>query len=186
MSSVQSHSLPQYIEGQHIESSYGYIFLFKYTNTTDERETLDPLNLPNLWFARQIVTNACATQAILSVLFNSSELNLGTTLTDFKSIVGSFDSEMKGVSIGNSEEIRIAHNSFAKPDLFVGDDKPKVATDNDEVYHFIAYVPLDGVVYELDGLKSGPIALGNIPESGDWKSVIIPVVQARFAAGQPL
>ena len=35
----------------------------------------------------------------------------------------------------------------------------------EEVYHFIGYVPAYGKVWELDGLKSGPLEVGELPMS---------------------
>lgn len=103
-------------------------------------------------------------------------------MTNFKSFVGHFDAETKGETIGNDEVIRAAHNSFARPEPFIGDDKPKQATEKDDVYHFIAYVPHKGSVYELDGLKGGPIHLGSYDEAAgvDWRSVAKPSIEARM------
>jgi len=79
---------------------HGLIFLFKWQsnqnssnkNDKDDGEvTGKPLasqDIPeNLFFARQVVTNACATQAILSVLFNASttlSTTEGSTMTNKK------------------------------------------------------------------------------------------------------
>ena len=49
----------------------------------------------------------------------------------------------------------------------------------DDVYHFIAYVPVGGAVYELDGLKEGPIFLGACNEA-TWTDVAKPVIRARM------
>lgn len=59
-------------------------------------------------YIHQVINNACATQAILSVLLNVShpDVDLGGTLTTFKEFVSAFDSNMKGLALSNSEEIR--------------------------------------------------------------------------------
>jgi ubiquitin carboxyl-terminal hydrolase L5 len=49
---------------------YGFIFLFKWTKNIEKKDALTDYD-PELFFARQIVNNACATQAILSVLLNA-------------------------------------------------------------------------------------------------------------------
>ena len=61
---------------------YGLIFLFKWTPEEHNRPVED--YFPG-FFAHQVVNNACATQAILSILLNRPELELGTILEEFKS-----------------------------------------------------------------------------------------------------
>ena len=93
------------------------------------------------------MNNACATQAILSVLLNIDGADLGETLNDFKSFTNEIDSESKGIAIGNSDVLREAHNSFARPEPFLHEES-RSSSDGAEAYHFIAYVPCHGGVYE--------------------------------------
>lgn len=54
-----------------------------------------------------------------------------------------------------------------------------MATEDDDLYHFIAYTPINGTLYELDGLNPAPISHG--PCSFDeFPSKVIPIVQKRM------
>jgi len=154
---------------------YGLVFLFKWVKgTKDDRPTCD---LPTIYFAQQVVVNACATQAILSILLNCSKIDLGPTLTEFKSITQEFSPEMRGLAIGNQPLIKQAHNSFARPEPFAVMEGPN--TKPEDAFHFISYLPINGRIYELDGLKPGPIDLGECTDE-NWVSIVSPIIQKRM------
>eukprot|EP00210_Caulerpa_lentillifera_P009059 g8645.t1 len=163
---------------QKLKPVYGLIFLFKWRAEKDDRP-VDYSALDYVWFANQVINNACATQAILSVIFNCPELELGTELTNLKTFTSEFPPQLKGLSISNSSVVRSVHNSFRPPDMYVSDEDVSKDKDDADVYHFIGYVPIDGVLYELDGLKEGPIRLCECHE-GDWLQLVAPFIQARI------
>lgn len=57
------------------------MFLFKYSREAQSQASPVQHDVPGLFFARQLINNACATQAILSVLLNAGDdIELGTAL----------------------------------------------------------------------------------------------------------
>ena len=162
------------------QRSFGLIFLFKYVEEADDRLTLSHEDCPELFYAKQVIQNACATQAILSILMNAEGIELGDTLRDFKSFTMAFSPEMKGLAIGNSDVMRRAHNAFAASSAFDADTQPRKDAKKGDAYHFIAYIPHNGIVYELDGLKGGPIILGAAADEDHWFTVAKPAIEERM------
>ena len=148
----------------------------------------------------QVINNACATQAIISILLNCKhpDLHLGPTLGEFREFTQAFDANMKGLALSNSDTIRSVHNSFARlhsskwmncahsvmlffnfrQTLFEFDSKS--SSKDEDTFHFVGYVPIDGRLYELDGLKEGPIDLGAVPLETDWIDVVRPIIEKRI------
>ena len=238
------------IDGINDATVHGLIFLFKWQQQSSKSTSSsnddggdvgglkrggEPLTgddvPPGLFFAKQTTHNACATQAILSVLLNAKDsiverdddggdgdaggwgggggggegaeddddmngrrLVLGRTLSDFRSFTSHFPPDLRGEAIGMSESIRAAHNSFGRAeDAFLMGDNPRPkrsATDDHDVFHFVAYVPHgpDGCVYELDGLRSGPVRVGSYDGVGGgdgdmgWLRVARDAIQDRLSA----
>ncbi|KAF2011138.1 ubiquitinyl hydrolase [Aaosphaeria arxii CBS 175.79] len=164
---------------------YGVIFLFKYP-TGEKRSdkpndgTYDHDASSNIFFAAQTIQNACGTQALLSVLLNKDgEVDIGKELREFKEFAGEFPPELRGETLSNSDLIRETHNSFARSSPFV-DETQRTATEDDDVYHFIAYTSINNTLYELDGLQPAPISHGACTTS-EFPDKVIPVLQRRIA-----
>ncbi|XP_063796381.1 ubiquitin carboxyl-terminal hydrolase isozyme L5 isoform X2 [Pseudophryne corroboree] len=159
----------------------GLIFLFKWQPGEEPSGSIvQDSRLDTIFFAKQVISNACATQAIVSILLNTThpDIELGETLSEFKEFTQSFDAAMKGLALSNSEVIRQVHNSFARQQMFEFDAKSS-AKDDEDAFHFVSYVPVNGRLYELDGLRDGPVDLG-VCNQDDWISVVKPVIEQRM------
>lgn len=92
---------------------YGLIFLFKWLPSQGTDEETPYATDTDLFFANQVIQNACGTQALLSVVFNTEDIELGTELAEFKEFTKEFDPYTRGLALSNSEKIRTAHNSLS-------------------------------------------------------------------------
>ncbi|KAI0021867.1 ubiquitin carboxyl-terminal hydrolase [Xylariomycetidae sp. FL0641] len=166
---------------------YGVIFLFKYptdqpyTSTDKPRDgTFDHEAAEQHFFAAQTIQNACGTQALLSVLMNKDgEVDIGQPLREFKEFTMALPPEFRGEALSNSELIRDVHNSFAKSSPFV-DETVRTSGEAEDAFHFIAYTPIGGTLYELDGLQPAPISHGPCGPD-DFPSRVMEVLQRRIA-----
>merc|ERR1712154_226654 len=102
-------------------------------------------------------------------------------LTEFLSFTSALDPESRGMALANQEAIREAHNSFSRPEPI----QIERAKDDDEgeAFHFISYVAVNGILYEMDGLQKGPRLIDCCDES-DWFQKARNVLQQRMAAYQ--
>lgn len=131
-----------------------------------------------------MVANACATQAILSILMNCSDIDIGEGLRNFKCFVEGMDADMKGLAISNSDLIKSVHNSFARPNFFAEDERQD-SDEADDAFHFSAFIhcATNGRVYELDGLRGGPVEIGDASSFTDpsqWLQLARDAIQNRI------
>ncbi len=163
---------------QALPNIHGFIFLFKWGKEVEKRDALVEYD-QDLFFARQVVNNACATQAILSVLLNAP-ITVEGELKEFHEFTRELSCEDRGLALSNSEAIRVLHNSFKRQDPFIfKEDKSRKKKESD-VYHFVSYVPHKGNLYELDGLQPGPILIGKYQGECGWVDLAKQEIQNRI------
>ncbi|KPM35759.1 hypothetical protein AK830_g10815 [Neonectria ditissima] len=183
---------------------FGLIFLFQYVPGHDDVDQDEDTS--DVWFANQTTDNACATVALLNIIMNAEGIDLGDNLRGFKESTQSLSTPFRGQRLSRNAFIRTIHNSFTRrmdhlnADLCLeneaSDARSKKARKRatpkkgrkpakrkrarpEYGFHFIAYVPAGGYVWELDGLKSRPHRLGAV-SSGDWTTIARPQIEGRM------
>lgn len=150
-----------------------------------------------LFFAHQTIQNACGTQAVLSIILNQDSqspsvastgtpgIDIGSELRGFKEFTTGFPADLRGEALSNSDTIRNSHNAFARASPFVDEtSRPPASEKDSDVYHFIAYTPYNGQLYELDGLQPYPISHGGCSME-TFPEKVIDVLQRRIARYPP-
>lgn len=163
------------------EQVYGLIFLFKYIPNSGYTPNILSHWDEDLYFAKQVIVNACATQAILAILMNNADkIDLGQTLSDLKAFSLQMDPYMKGLTISNCEKIKEEHNKFSRPEPFVF-TKSFDGTGKNDVFHFVGYIHFKNSIYEIDGLKEGPILIEENVKYEEWISKVKPAIMSRIS-----
>jgi len=136
----------------------GLYFLFKWQKDKRTSHAVTTDAPEGVFFAKQTISNACGTLALLHVLLNRPEIDVGTALADYKAFAADLPPDLRGDLLGSCDPIRVTHNLFARPEPFEAEER--AARDDDDVYHFIAYTQVGDKLFELDGLKPAPIQFG--------------------------
>lgn len=176
-----------------IEPVYSLVFLFKHLPSSSAiaraaGESHDAVPFQG-WFAKQIAENACGTMAVINSVMNIKDgdgagaFHLGQRLTDLKQFTEGalLDADMTGSAIASDDALRSIHNRFARPELFEFDESLR-NDEKEDAFHFVVFQPIDGHIWELDGLQQKPICHGLFDASRPWWSSACSVIQQRIAS----
>ncbi|XP_060519835.1 ubiquitin carboxyl-terminal hydrolase isoform X2 [Cylas formicarius] len=118
--------------------------------------------VPDLFYMKQYVSNACGTIALIHSVANNAERvqlqdgDFKKLLENSKNLTPEERGEMLSTAGVNSDAYKVikAHQELAKEGQTEADPNEKV------VHHFVAFVQKGGYLYELDGRKDFPINHG--------------------------
>jgi ubiquitin carboxyl-terminal hydrolase L5 len=179
---------------------YGIIFLFQYASDVDAGDQKEECP-SHIWFANQIVPNCCATVALLNMVNNIPDIDLGPQMQQLRYFSMPFSPAFRGELVANSSFIKKAHNAYARKIDMLNLDacleeeisksrkkgsrkssnaKKSKAVQEDSAFHFVAYMPIDNEIWRLDGLDAYPQRFGSVG-STNWLDEVAPVLSARMA-----
>ncbi|RXK37614.1 hypothetical protein M231_05156 [Tremella mesenterica] len=167
-----------------------FIFLFRWVGKEQDGYKagieVDPQDC-GIFFANQVVNNACGTMAALNAVMNIPEVDseyqgesikIGPELQRMKEFSMGMDSVNLGHLISSNPLIREIHNSFSRSTPFTFDPSSNPDADPSDAYHFVTYAPFNGLVYELDGLREKPLM--HAAALDDWTIPARQIVQHRI------
>jgi len=88
------------------------VFLSRYREPDDN--ILDSPCPEHVWFANQTAENACCTIALLNIVNNVPEIELGDHLRSFRRFTQAFTPPIRGSTISSWRLLKAIHNSFAR------------------------------------------------------------------------
>lgn len=143
----------------------GIIFLYPFSQMEMRKKKLgasrgNTKSGPKVWFMKQTIGNACGAVALMHTVMNCMEAISSDSkfLNKFKVDATDASSAERGKLFGGA--LRELHDEVS-----VRGQTEAPRPDADLNFHFVSLVPVDGVLYELDGNNDGPIAIGPIGES---------------------
>lgn len=137
-----------------------------------------------VWYTKQRIGNACGTIGILHSLANlpkdlrESAIVAGSWIDSFLRVCpasltpaekadflegGGATSDDDNRSKSIAKELENMHDSATSDD---SNQTSRGRIDDSVITHFVAFVHVDGGLYELDGRKSAPVRHGNVNENG--------------------
>lgn len=109
-----------------------------------------------VYFLKQTVGNSCGTIALLHAVGNNKDkltFNDGSALKKFLDETASMSADDRAKHLENNQAIKEAHNDVAAQ----GQCRPEPDKVN---FHFIAFVNVNGQLYEFDGRMNGAVGHG--------------------------
>ncbi|KAI0037671.1 hypothetical protein FA95DRAFT_1613995 [Auriscalpium vulgare] len=168
----------------------GLIFCHLWHKDKDARRprALDDPAAEPVWFANQLSDDACASLALLNVMLNCRSCNIGKDLRLFQAQT----KEMDPVAVRHMWGNQIARNlqEAAKVSKQPPLKKRKIAPSppcRRRHRDIPLYRLCHGNIWELDGLMSGPIEVGEHPEAEDgtpaanvntWMEIVWPALKS--------
>ncbi|CAM9489076.1 unnamed protein product [Discosporangium mesarthrocarpum] len=151
----------------------GVMMLFPIKEATEKHRKEEAASLlasgqavkDKVYFMKQTVGNACGTVGLLHCTLNASishgiELAKDSFLQRFLGKTRGMSADQMARALHDEEELEVVHEEAAQE----GQSEQK---DRDEKIntHFVCLTEVDGILYELDGRKEGPISHGPTSEA---------------------
>ncbi|KAL5361871.1 hypothetical protein BJX96DRAFT_166217 [Aspergillus floccosus] len=152
---------------------YGLIFLFRWRE--DDPEKQEASCPEGIWFANQTASNACASVALLNIVNNIEEIDLGENLQHFKDFTMKFTPALRGDAISNFDFVKQVHNSFARKMDILNSDlqlKQEAASPSSSRYERLVFDSPASVLTCLPGPCT--------PDD-DWLELVRPNIITRMA-----